>query len=161
MNRTTLSIVIALVVIFIMLLVPAFYNDTVKQQQSIEIIQAEVCDTLTTGCSAKIDNLNIEIKFPENIIYLNPFPVEVNFSGKDVPLVDDVKVEFVMIDMNMGTNTYQLIQNNNDNLLWKGKVVLPVCITGRIDWQVYLLVKINEQSYKTGFQFRVIPPTQR
>ena len=168
MNKTTLYIIVSLILIpvllYIVFFVPglnqALKQENARQLQPVEVIQeAQPCTSLTTGCVTKIDGLSIALKFPKNIIYLNSFPIEVSLSGDKQLQVENVKIEFRMLKMNMGINYYQLQQDRGNKFLWKGKGVLPICVTGRTDWQAHVEVKIKNKIYKTVFQFEVLSST--
>ena len=168
MNKTTLYMIVSLilitVLIYIVLFVPglnqALKQENSRQLQSVGVIQeAQQCTSLTTGCDTKIDGLSLALKFPKNIIYLNSFPIEVSLSGDKQSQIENVKIEFRMLKMNMGINYYQLQQDRGNKILWKGNGVLPICVTGRTDWQAHVEVKIKDKIYKTVFQFEVLPST--
>ena len=81
-------------------------------------------------------------------------------SGDKQLQVENVKIEFQMLKMNMGANYYQLQQDSSNESLWKGKGVLPVCVTGRTDWQAHIELITKDKIYKIISEFEVSPSTQ-
>lgn len=155
MNKVILYTIVSLVFIVIVLLAPMLKENNAEQVQVVENVLPQQCTSLKTGCITSIDGMQVVLKFPEDIIYLNSFPIEVTISGSQPFQVQSVKLDFQMLKMNMGINYYQLQQDNRDTSLWKGKAVLPVCVSGRSDWQALLEVKTKYKVYKTVFQFEV------
>lgn len=58
---------------------------------------------------------------------LRPFALEIH-----LPQAQQVAVELTMRDMNMGSNLYPLQRDAQG--IWRGRVILPVCVSGRRDW---------------------------
>jgi len=168
MSKTHFFIIFIIILVVIVLLVPAPTQDESSQVQTGKVapkhipepVQALSCTTMTTGCATKVADMSVVLTFPSDVIYLNSFPVEVSLSGGDALLVEDVKIDFQMLKMDMGVNIYQLQQDTSNKTLWKGKAILPVCVTGRTDWQAYIELKVRDKMYKTAFQFEVKSSTQ-
>ena len=159
MNSKHHMLVAALVIIIVLLLLslfPASFNDDTKSEK----FSVYPCESLVSGCQAIIGDKKIEIKFPGNIVFLKQFPVEIRFPGHKKVAIDQVVVDFQMVGMNMGINKYLLKLDENDKTLWAGKAVLPVCTTGRTDWQAIVSVKQGDEVQRVAFQFEVMPGTQ-
>lgn len=159
MNNRGYILIVVLVAI-IVLLALSFYPVSIEKEKQENTYSVYPCKTLTTGCKANIENAEIEIKFPGNIIFLKRFPIEVNIAAVQQHSVDKVIVDFQMVGMNMGLNIYQLKQSDKDKSLWTGTGVLPVCTTGRTDWQAIVSLQKGSQVQKIAFQFEVDPVTQ-
>ena len=159
MNNRGYILIVVLVAI-IVLLVLSFYPVNIDNEKQENTYTVHPCKTLTIGCKAKLENTEIEIKFPGNIIFLKRFPIEVSVPALEKHGVDKVVVDFQMVGMNMGLNIYQLKQSDKDKSLWTGTGVLPVCTTGRSDWQAIVSFKEGDEVKKIAFQFEVEPVTQ-
>ena len=153
-------ILIIVLVAIIVLLALSFYPVSIDKEKQENTYPVHPCKTLTTGCKAKLQHTEIEIKFPEKIIFLKRFPIEVSEPALKQYEVDKVIVDFQMVGMNMGLNIYQLNQSDKDKSLWTGTGVLPVCTTGRTDWQAIVSLQKGNQVQKIAFQFEVDPATQ-
>ena len=151
-------LIVALAVILILLLLSFFPAGINKDSQEAGY-EVHHCNTITTGCEAQLDKSRVKIRFPDNIVFLKSFPVEVHIdSPRDS--VENVSVDFQMVGMNMGLNFYQLNKSSTDDSLWTGEGVLPVCTTGRTDWQAIVALQSGGHVRKVAFQFEVGPPTQ-
>lgn len=151
---------ISALVIVIILLVLSFYPAIINKDEQDASVQVFQCDTLTTGCKASIDNKQLEIRFPENIVFLKRFPIELRITEQLSQVINTVTVDFKMVGMNMGLNFYQLKQTAEDKTLWLGTGILPVCTTGRTDWQAIVSLQDTESVQKVAFQFEVSASTQ-
>jgi hypothetical protein len=159
MNNRAFVLIAVLVVIVILLLL-SLYPVSINNEQQENSFSIHQCQALATGCKASIENIQVEIRFPESIVFLQPFPLEVRLSGNQQIPVDKLTVEFKMADMDMALNFSQLEQTDNNKLLWTGKGVLPVCTTGRTDWLAIISIQQDGKVQQTAFQFEVKPSTQ-
>jgi len=73
---------------------------------------------------------------------MRPFVLEV-----DAPGVSAIKAEFSMRAMEMVPNRYDLARGPDG--LWRAQIVLPVCVSGRHDWVLDLM--IGEQHAAVSF----------
>ena len=78
----------------------------------------------------------VEVKFSALPSALQPFDLAVQADG-----VKQVYASFVMVGMEMGLNRYRLVAA--DNKVWRAKVILPVCVAGRRDWVLTLVLDDN------------------
>lgn len=107
------------------------------------------CDPSQTLCSAGDDARRLALRLQGPVTGLRPFRVELVAAGMKVR---EVQLEFTMPDMDMGRNRYRLLPEGNG---WVGFVTLPVCTTGRSDWQVAVRVRGDEQQWEAGFSFEM------
>ena len=88
------------------------------------------------------------------IHYLQHFDYELSLEGFASDSVTRVTVEFDMLDMNMGLNRYTA-QASDDGQSWSGVAVLPVCVSGRNDWRVTVVLETEKGNYQARFDFVV------
>ena len=150
-NKNTYMLITALIAIILLLLL-SFYPANIKNDKSLKPSTVYQCADYTSGCKASINNKKVEIKFPKDIVFLERFPIEVKLDG--IPAAK-VTVEFRMVGMDMGLNFYQLQQGNKDKSIWMGEGVLPVCTTGRTDWQSIISIEQEGEIQQVVFQFTV------
>ena len=50
-----------------------------------------------------------------------------------------------MNNMNMGVNRFLLKRDNKS--IWKGKALLPICVTGRADWLSEIEILTTKNKY--------------
>ena len=79
---------------------------------------------------------------------VKPFEVQVTTTGI-VPA--RVEVDFAGIDMNMGYNRPELVAAGSGRFV--GEATLPVCITGRMDWQATVLIERGRERIAIPFRF--------
>lgn len=99
------------------------------------------CADLTQGCTIR----GIEVRADQPPSALHPFLLSVRAPG-----ARQVSAEFVMQGMEMGLNRYRLIAEKNG--LWQARVTLPVCVSGRRDWVLWLEVDGERRglAFQTG-----------
>lgn len=91
------------------------------------------CASLTAGCSRTVAERTIEFGVDSQPSPMQPFSLWVRAEGGGL-----VEASFTMEGMDMGFNLYRLRADANG--VFRGRVTLPVCITGRRDWTMTLRV---------------------
>jgi hypothetical protein len=85
---------------------------------------AIVCPDIVQSCG----NAQFSVRFKESPQVMKPLHLELVFLDG-----------FTMQGMEMGFNRYQLIKTAENK--WVAEVTLPVCVQGRSDWEVTLMVE--------------------
>lgn len=93
--------------------------------------QALACPDLTRGCAARVAGRDVSLGSDAAIEPLKPFQLWVK-----APHARKVEARFTMEGMDMGFNLYTL--RPDDKGVFRAAVTLPVCVTGRRDWNVIL-----------------------
>lgn len=89
------------------------------------------CMDPAAGCTFDHRDTTARVRFSVRPTALETFDLSVHAVG-----ADQVTAEFQMVGMDMGFNRYDL-QPAGDGL-FVSRVTLPVCISGRHDWTLYL-----------------------
>lgn len=89
------------------------------------------CENLLQGCRVPFRGKNLEVGFSSAPSPLAPFELKVA-----APSARQVHAELAMLGMEMDANRYRLVKGNDG--VWRGKVILPVCASGRRDWMLTL-----------------------
>ena len=92
---------------------------------------AVACADPLTGCTFSHRGAAASVRFSARPTALEAFELNVRAAG-----VSRISAEFQMVGMDMGFNRYDL-QPTADGA-WAAKVALPVCVSGRRDWILYL-----------------------
>lgn len=123
-------------------------NNEIEQRKIVRL-HIDKCDAQKNECSVDLNELKIKISFDENIFYLKPFYVSVIDENKEHSKTESIQIEFKMKNMDMGVNRFMLekITTENNKLLWKGKALLPICVTGRADWISEFTVVTKKYNY--------------
>ncbi len=105
------------------------------------------------GCRLQLGSLVVALKFGADAQALRPFPVQVNVESQSP--VDAVGLAFSMRGMAMGQNHYQLIKRAPQR--WEGSITLPVCVSGRSDWEATLRIATSAGEYQAQLPFVLRP----
>ncbi|HCA26910.1 MAG TPA: hypothetical protein DEP05_04595, partial [Betaproteobacteria bacterium] len=91
------------------------------------------CPDLAGGCAVTLAGRPVQVRFSAPPSALRPFDVRV-----DALSAARVSANFRMVGMDMGRNRYQLVRESGGR--WLAHVILPVCVAGRSDWVMTLIV---------------------
>jgi hypothetical protein len=91
------------------------------------------CASLAAGCQARLDGRTVELGLVGELKALAPFEVWLKAPGAHT-----VEASFTMQGMDMGFNRYTLRPDAAG--VFRTRVTLPVCVSGRRDWLMTLTV---------------------
>jgi hypothetical protein len=91
------------------------------------------CPDLAVGCAATLAGDAVEVGIVGELKVLSPFEVWLKAPGAKT-----VQASFTMEGMDMGFNLYTLRPDAEG--VFRARVTLPVCVTGRRDWRMNLKV---------------------
>lgn len=89
------------------------------------------CPDLAKGCATELGGRSISLGLDGLPQAMKPFELWLRAPGARM-----ARAEFAMADMDMGLNQYTLQADNEG--VWRARVTLPVCVTGRSDWLMTL-----------------------
>lgn len=115
------------------------------------------CNPVEFSCKAGDSQHAITLHFPENVAYLKPFKMRVTILGLGQEEIDKVSVDFKMQGMDMGINRFNLssVADEQGNVSYEGEGILPVCVSGRVDWLAKTYVLTPDKIYEAVFEFKV------
>jgi len=117
--------------------------DVVIQPDPACNLQRQACAvTLPSGGSVELSMGTRPIPM------VTPFEVQVAASGFAPTRIE---VDFAGIDMNMGLNRQQLAARGDGR--FTGRVTLPVCITGAMEWQATVLIETGGARVAIPYRF--------
>jgi hypothetical protein len=120
-------------------------------QQSGGIVEwgaVEPCNLAEAACRWQTpQGATLQLAFPSGVKVLEPFAV---IATLDTLPADKVAIEFTMIGMEMGENRYSL---RHEGGAWQTHAIIPLCITGRSDWNARLLIQQGEKIAAVDFPF--------
>ena len=121
------------------------------------ITQQSTCIPQQHVCKAGSDKFTAEIKFDNNISYLKPFNITVKTQEKENQYIKSIHINFKMKSMDMGVNRFNLSNKERvgKNTSWEGNALLPVCVTGRVDWFSEVEIVTGNQKYIFSFPMDV------
>jgi hypothetical protein len=103
------------------------------------------CSDPVAGCDFRHRGAAARVRFSELPVPLEPFGLSVTAPGSA-----RVSVEFQMVGMDMGFNRYDLRPLPDGT--FSSRITLPVCISERQDWLLYL--QIDGNNYVLPFSSR-------
>lgn len=132
--RWGLPLIIALLLIFVALV-------GARMQPSSES-QMTACADPVVGCTFRHRDQLVQLRFSHSPMPLQPFTITLHAPG-----ARQVQAEFQMQGMEMGFNRYHFTADKTGGFI--ARVTLPVCVSGRRDWKLYL--QIDAQHYAIPF----------
>lgn len=120
---------------------------------TVPLIVASDCDVSRTRCRAQGESLELSLKLGPPVHSLKPFDIEVAIASGEDSAPESVEIEFLMSGMEMGINRYRL--EASESGVWRGRAVLPVCVTGRRDWRAIVRVISGGSKLRGQFSFTV------
>lgn len=123
------------------------------QLQPVELQLAEAdCRADRSVCIASADGARISLELGPGVPVMRPFAIRATASLAAGEQPEQVEVDFDMIGMDMGRNRYRLVQDADH--VWQGVATLPVCTTGRSDWQAVVEIEADSgRRYRAVFPF--------
>jgi hypothetical protein len=123
----------------------------------IDMQAAEGCVPLGRWCEALAGAGRIALRLPAEVTYLQAFDVEVRVQGSGLADAREILVGFDMAGMNMGVNRIRLsrIATHDASSIWRGSTLLPVCASGRSDWQAVVSAAGPHDTWRASFDFTV------
>lgn len=91
------------------------------------------CPDPVAGCTVRLGGRAVSLGMEDRPRAMRPFQVWVRAPG-----ARRVRAEFTMADMDMGLNRYTLAAGADG--VFRARVTLPTCVTGRQDWLMTLEV---------------------
>lgn len=128
-------------------------SEPARELQVVDLVGDPACEPEGQICYAMAGAVRVALRFDTGARALQPFPVAVRIDGGDDLQPAGVQVDFIMVGMDMGQNRYALARGADG--WWRGKVTLPVCSSGRTDWQAIVRVSAGSTQYVARFPFKL------
>ena len=115
------------------------------------------CNPAKSVCVAADQDYAITLYFPEQVHYLKPFRMQVTTRGFSDIEIEAVNIEYTMVGMDMGLNRFTLKSMSDDKgeQRYEGEGILPVCVSGRVDWLANANIITAEKIYNAEFKLEV------
>jgi hypothetical protein len=149
-NKKILIDVIGILLIALVVVVGYKLSPLLLPRADVVIQPDPACNLQHQACMVKLlSGGGVELSMGTRPIpMVKPFEVRVTTTGF-VPT--RVEVDFAGIDMNMGLNRPELTAHGDGR--FAGQVMLPVCITGAMDWQVTVLIESGGERIAIPYRF--------
>lgn len=106
------------------------YFDQARRAETAALPRLD-CPDPVAGCQVRLGERTVTLGMDTRPRAMRPFRVWVRAPG-----AGRVRAEFTMADMDMGLNLYTLAADKDG--VFRARVTLPVCVTGRQDWLLTL-----------------------
>ncbi|MCG5500999.1 hypothetical protein [Ectothiorhodospira lacustris] len=107
------------------------------------VIQAPAgCELDARGCLMPVNGVEIRVRGPERIPPLERFALRLEGSTSLEPL----EVSYIMTGMDMGLHRFEFEPEGSGH--WLAESVLPVCMSGRMDWLARVRVRVDGRLYE-------------
>ena len=116
--------------------------------EQVIYIDSPACNPVMSSCVVEVDEGDIVVHFLQQPSALKPFDIEVFTRGFDAAMIS---VTFVMNNMDMGFNFFNLEQQENQ--IWRVKAILPVCSLARNDWIAEISIKYKDKILRVDYAF--------
>lgn len=144
----TINLLTGIIVIILLGVAGAYLKNLVSQDTAAALVMKtqQGCDLAQQSCSAQLDGKTLSLDIKKPVKYLTKLEIELKVSGYQNEKITKVIIDFSMPGMEMGINRFEIRKIENDNV-WHGMAILPVCISGRTDWQVKLYLQTDKAQY--------------
>lgn len=159
MNVTRRPLLADLAILLVLIAIAVLgyhYSPLLLPKADLTLTPSAGCDLNRQTCRAKLpDGRSIDVAItPHPIPVVKPLRVEVAFHGIEARKVE---IDFAGATMNMGYNRQALVAEAPDR--YTGEAMLPVCVTGRMEWLATLLVETESQRISVPFLFFAPDPS--
>lgn len=127
-----------------------------KPRQLLNLLELN-CNPSKSVCEAAEQDNSVTLYFPEQVHYLKPFRMQVTAKGFSNTAIEAVQVEYTMVGMDMGLNRFSLMPVTDDKgqQRYEGEGILPVCVSGRVDWLANVNIVTEEKVFEAAFKLQV------
>lgn len=154
MNKKILIDAIGLLLIALVVVVGYKLSPLLLPKADVTVQPEAACDLHRGPCAVRLpDGGRVELSTDARPIpMVKPFKVQVAVSGLNPSRVE---VDFAGIDMDMGLNRPALADQGGGR--YAADASLPVCVTGRMDWQATVLIETGGQRIAIPYHFSGTP----
>ena len=148
MNKHALQTVAAILLLAIVAVVGYKLAPQLKPAADVRL-PVSPCDPGRQACTARLPDggeLTFSIS-PRPITPLRPLSLEVTLKGSRA---QKIEIDFDGSEMRMGYNRPQL---EGESQRFHGQTILPVCITGNMNWVATVLLSDEKQRIAIPFHF--------
>ncbi len=129
-----------------------------RQDKAVtRLLSDHSCEPLGSPCRSQAGSRVVSLFFPAAVHYLRPFEMQVVAMGFGQDEIINVTVSFTMTDMDMGINRFGLRKEETPNarLTYKGRGMIPVCVSGRRDWLATVELETENNIYTAQYRLKI------
>lgn len=160
MNNTRRGLWIFLVGILLVAVISALWRHRLNVDADPNAVPPLViltdCDSAETACVARGPGIAVELSLGPSVQPMQPFPIQLRVVHGPLSANARVELQFRMQDMDMGQNRYRLVADEQG--VWQGTAVLPMCTRGRSDWLAQLAIQDGGRHWSAVLPFSAVVP---
>jgi len=155
-QRTILLLFIMLFIAFFLQLREGRFSgeDNYVSYEQYRLNGNKACVISEKGCSRSLDDVRLTLSFMQRPSALIAFPVQIRLDGLPDSEEAHVNLVFTMKGMDMGEQKQKLLLDKPSGN-WLGKVILPICTSGRSDWHAKVEVISQQKIYLAEYDFEL------
>ena len=150
-----------LLFVFLTIVAGVFYFGNYKEVEQkprlvLDLLDSN-CKPAKSACTAAMRDYSATLYFPEQVHYLKPFRMQVTTKGISNSSIETVYVDYTMVGMDMGLNRFSLLSvtDAKGQQRYEGEGILPVCVSGRVDWLASVNIITANKVYEATFKLEV------
>jgi hypothetical protein len=151
-----LTSILVLLLVLMLALADYWLGKPAEADRSVQQLAAEPdCQPVDRWCHAGRGRVELALHLGGPVTPLTVFPVKLGIEGLDPAGIDAVTITFEMQGMDMGLNRFELepVSGPGNGVRYRGKAMLPVCVSGRVDWRARVSVATPMGLYRAVFDF--------
>lgn len=125
-----------------------------ETNEVLPLMVAADCDSAQTACAARGAGFAVELSLGPHVRPMQPFAIQLRAMQGQLTSSAQVELQFRMQDMEMGQNHYRLVADEQG--IWHGTAVLPVCSRGRSDWLAQLAIQDGGRHWLAMLPFTAV-----
>lgn len=112
------------------------------------------CDSAQAACVARGEEFVVELSLGPFVHPMQPFSIQLRLLQGKLSSAAKVELQFQMQNMDMGQNRYRLMADEQG--VWRGNAILPVCSRGRSDWLAQIDIQDADRRWSAEMPFTVV-----
>lgn len=151
--------VFLLSLMFVAVITSLWRYRTVVDDEANEVLPLTVtadCDSAQAACAARGAGIAVELSLGPSMQPMQPFAIQLRVVQGQLSTNAQMELQFRMRDMEMGQNRYRLVADEQG--VWHGTAVLPVCSRGRRDWLAQLAIQDGGRHWSAVLPFTAVVP---
>ena len=156
MKKSLLLLFLILVIVAVGYYFESHKEEAQKPRYVLELLDLN-CNPAESVCRAAKQDSSVTLYFPEQVHYLKPFRMQVTTKGISNSSIETIYIDYTMVGMDMGLNRFNLksVTDAKGQQRYEGEGILPVCVSGRVDWLANVNVVTVDKVYEAVFKLEV------
>ena len=147
------AISLMVVSIFAGIVSKSIFTSSATQNDMLQMAVDGPCTLPLHACMARREHRSFTLKMDKTVRAMQSFNVFIDTDGFSDGEINMVTLVFDMPAMQMGLNRFRLTKATTGR--WQGRGMLPVCSSGRTDWNLKVIIETARQNYRAEFPLTI------